>query len=706
VLSAIDCLSWAAVIVSTGVLDKDGTSNGTAGDGVPDKVEDGTVTTDPNGRPLPNLPAMGGSANHKDVYVEFGWMTTEGWPAAAPGDVGEHDHRPSEEGLKMVFAAFKNAGINAHFDVGANYQPASTPTCDPAAWTFECAIVPWSSDPNTSPARGGETIVETACSASAACDPLVTELGTEGHEQFWNFPGTVGWKRGYQYYRDAWVADADGAQLSDEAEVACEATPTPASCKRHRFDPNRMDIFHYALWAHALGLRLPCVTLEGQEVDFPPNSSSCGAPNVDNPNFHTPPKSSGFGDKGGGDLVVTLSAFGFNYNGADIVQAGTLLHELGHGFDLAHSGREPGETPESNCKPNYVSMMNYLFQVHGIRMIGVNNQPVLGVDLSSQKLGSTVQGATQLKESNPLSDGTLKVLSGGNQPQYPTRWYAPQATSFVDNGINGLNTTPAAKHCDGSIKDTAEPATVRVDAINPTAAIDWLNDGDITDQGLTQDINFNGGPNSVNGEPTDGPFSGHDDWTYVKAYGLRQVGSRPNMGELSLELSLADLGRGDPGRGDPGRGDPGRGDPGRGDPGRGDPGRGDPGRGDPGRGDPGAPPGDLDFDSIPVHGPQLLTAGQVLKTVQLNWTAPFLVPQGSAIARSWLYRIEAATLTPASFATRVLIQEPTPINPLRTSAVDEKPQNGRTYIYIVFVDYINPTARSGIAVSNAVPVKF
>ena len=171
--------------------------------------------------------------------------------------------------------------------------------------------------------------------------------------------------------------------------------------------------------------------------------------------------------------------------------------------------------------------------------------------------------------------------------------------------------------------------------------VDWQADGDLGDVGLTQDVNYNGGPNT--GVPTDGPFTGFDDWSFVKQFGLKEVGSRPNMGELSLNVLTANIGRGDPGRGDPGRGDPGRGDPGRGDPGRGDPGRGDPGRGDPGRGNPGAPSeGDQDIDAATghAHGPHMFRARKVAKTVELTWLPTFVRPQGVDISTSTVYRVE------------------------------------------------------------------
>jgi hypothetical protein len=211
---------------------------------------------------------------------------------------------------------------------------------------------------------------------------------------------------------------------------------------------------------------------------------------------------------------------------------------------------------------------------------------------------------------------------------------------------------------------------------------------------VTQDINFSGGPivstvPSVPSVPTDGPFAGSNDWEYIREHGLNQIGSRPNMGALSLDVGSGDLGRGDPGRGDPGRGDPGRGDPGRGDPGRGDPGRGDPGRGDPGRGDPGAAPqGDLDIAtaSAQAQAPYEFRAAKELKTVRLTWQPSFVRPEGVA-ATSTVYRVTGTTVTPANFANRVLIGQ----GIQGTTTVDTKPLNGKPVVYILHETLSNGT---------------
>src|SRR5262249_56056988 len=63
--------------------------------------------------------------------------------------------------------------------------------------------------------------------------------------------------------------------------------------------------------------------------------------------------SGGQGEIGGNDFIV------FNPD------AGTIMHELGHTLNLHHGGFQ--DTP--NCKPNYVSLMNYDNQ-GGISRVG------------------------------------------------------------------------------------------------------------------------------------------------------------------------------------------------------------------------------------------------------------------------------------------------------------------------------------------------
>lgn len=76
---------------------------------------------------------------------------------------------------------------------------------------------------------------------------------------------------------------------------------------------------------------------------------------------------SGIAELPGNDLMVTLGdsswRTGFFHNGPPTVrnEAGTLMHEFGHNLGLYHGGGDL-----VNCKPNYLSVMNYTRQTTGI----------------------------------------------------------------------------------------------------------------------------------------------------------------------------------------------------------------------------------------------------------------------------------------------------------------------------------------------------
>jgi len=72
-------------------------------------------------------------------------------------------------------------------------------------------------------------------------------------------------------------------------------------------------------------------------------------------------------DIGGYDFIVSLGAFGLNGVADTQSQAGTFMHELGHNLGLRHGGSD-----DVNNKPNYISVMNYFFQLDGVP---INGQP-------------------------------------------------------------------------------------------------------------------------------------------------------------------------------------------------------------------------------------------------------------------------------------------------------------------------------------------
>ena len=226
--------------------------------------------------------------------------------------------------------------------------------------------------------RAGERPFSTACNPDAA------------NCFFPDYPGTVGWRLGFESYRDAPVGDSgeeltiDGMPEWQEQAANCGTAANPASCtqQRRRFDPERRPLFHYLLYAHARGKpksSLPCL-VNGVPAVYP-SGTSC-APNPDNPDLHVPSSTSGVADLPGGSGLITLGLWDqVSGTGTVYAQAATTFHELlGHQLNLWHGGgpavpgkRAIGPQPgtnrtliEPNCKPNYQSTMSYLFQVHGL----------------------------------------------------------------------------------------------------------------------------------------------------------------------------------------------------------------------------------------------------------------------------------------------------------------------------------------------------
>ena len=161
---------------------------------------------------------------------------------------------------------------------------------------------------------------------------------------------------------------------------------------------------------------------------------------------------------------------------------------------------------------------------------------------------------------------------------YRTRWYSPY--SFLDDA---LVTTPPTKHCDGVADPACEAASSVSTALRCrrhrlecrrrySRELRHVRAGHLLQRRRVQ---------ALERAPTTG-----------RTIDLRHVGSRRNVGGLSLGVTASRPGKGDLGKGDPGdlgKGDLGKGDLGKGDLGKGDLGKGDLGKGDLGKGDLGTP---------------------------------------------------------------------------------------------------------------------
>ncbi|HEX9697810.1 MAG TPA: DUF11 domain-containing protein [Actinomycetota bacterium] len=176
----------------------------------------------------------------------------------------------------------------------------------------------------------------------------------------------------------------------------------------------------------------------------------------------------GWGEVGGNDFIE------FNHD------AGTYMHEFGHNLNLEHGGFET-----RNCKPNYVSVMNYDLQF-GIPIAGGGGI----VDYSPPRFAGG-RGIAPLPDLNEGSLQEAAVLDATD---------ATNRTVFTD-GMGNKVQAPL------------------------NAGIDYNADGDTTDSGIGVNIDTNatgGGPEDCTNSGMSN-MKGHDDWTAISLK-FRQFG--------------------------------------------------------------------------------------------------------------------------------------------------------------------------------------
>ncbi len=196
--------------------------------------------------------------------------------------------------------------------------------------------------------------------------------------------------------------------------------------KKANFSLARAGIFHYCIFAHNLGGS----TAGGISRGIPAS-----------------------------DFIVSLGSW-TNGVGTTNEQAGAFMHELGHNLGLYHGG---GDTV--NYKPNYLSIMNYLFAMRGLRINGQDGH----FDYSRFAL-------PDLDETN-LNE-TVGLKGGDAIKNYGTRYHCPSGENkIVKNRIVDNANGPIDWNCNDNSTETGVKADINKDY--ETSALksynDWAN---------------------------------------------------------------------------------------------------------------------------------------------------------------------------------------------------------------------------------------
>jgi hypothetical protein len=174
-------------------------------------------------------------------------------------------------------------------------------------------------------------------------------------------------------------------------------------------------------------------------------------------NSHGGDSSSGYAETPGNDFMVTLGLWTV-VGGTSDQQAGTFMHELGHTLNLYHGGGD-----SLNFKPNYHSVMNYLWSTPNLWYTNVKSSWVL--DYSHGTFPPLDESA--LDESTGIGGhiGHYVKVKGILSPVYE----GPAAFSLV--------------------------------------GVDWNEDGDYFDSNISRDLNANG---------TFDTLRDHNDWGHLR----------------------------------------------------------------------------------------------------------------------------------------------------------------------------------------------
>ena len=445
------CVSWGAVVLSTTVQDSDddglldvwkanqGYCDAGANRGLSNQGTCPLNSSDPSWVAL-----TGATHGNQDVFIQLDYMCTKviananGTTTCDPSGVS---YRPDPQAIKNLTSAFSSNGhnINVHVlpddnnvilaQACADNTGVSPPIYCP--YPGQAGVVGW---------KTGFAILKSQplnYPDEASCDTRTPPGGTSGSGPFCKRLFPSGLNNSYHEAIFGVAAATPNWSFQDKSLTSIAAsgnTLTFTTSNPHGLVPDPTDT----------GIPSGRITISDaisnpnlnntylvQSVPTPTSFTIQVASATTAPTLSTDPflsvgsgvvgSASGVSDIGGADSLISLGLWGADGQTVP-VESGTFMHELGHAFGLAHGGlfRTPvtggyAFSFEPNCKPNYQSVMNYMFQVD--LLDGV-------LDYSEQGLNSVNESAASPANvlGNPIHPTTGVVC-----PK-PGIWHSRQAS--------------------------------------------------------------------------------------------------------------------------------------------------------------------------------------------------------------------------------------------------------------------------------------
>ncbi|OLC92722.1 MAG: hypothetical protein AUI92_04535 [Thaumarchaeota archaeon 13_1_40CM_3_38_6] len=212
---------------------------------------------------------------------------------------------------------------------------------------------------------------------------------------------------------------------------------------------------------------------------------------------------SGLSETPGNDMGIFLGNWTGGVGSLDD-QAGTFMHELGHNLKLYHGGVFPSAHypyDNTNCKPNYLSVMNYADQFTNL----VTNRPLdyssgiaspiteAGTLFESTGIGAGPSGMTTAWGNN-TGQGITGVAGGWLDWNHDTQ-HTPDQVAPPGIDLNKINLVG----CDGSQVNPADTGSTQTPSSGP-ATFPFNDSNDWTNLVLDEKINtgFNDGAPAAN----------------------------------------------------------------------------------------------------------------------------------------------------------------------------------------------------------------